>query len=186
MAAEEGDFSELSASSSDSDEGQNEPHNRRPKQWLPYRVLGSAHEISLFFQEESFWKVKTKVTLVVGEKTSYYCNKEGRGANKCPAMLSKLKKNDACNTIFQISGEHVHTEMQRKLDPRVREKIAECVENGMKQRAISHELRSNADFPVKPTKNQVSYCVFLFSMSFTKSTSIDCNFFKSLPFRNQK
>ena len=100
--------------------------------------------------------------LIIGEKTFYYCNKEGRGANQCPAMISALKKNDACNTIFEMSGEHVHTEMQRKMDPKVREKIAECVGNGMKQRAISHELRTNADFPVKPTKNQVSYVSFFF------------------------
>lgn len=58
--------------------------------------------------------------------------------------------------IIQRANEHAHPEVIRTMVPEVREKIREYVKLGMKQRAISNAIRKNANFGIKPTKNQVS------------------------------
>lgn len=41
------------------------------KDWNLYKVLKSAHEAKVFFEEESFWKIRNKFKLLNCDKTIY-------------------------------------------------------------------------------------------------------------------
>lgn len=60
-------------------------------------------------------------------------------------------KNDYA--ILERANEHVHNEKKNKITPDLRKKI-EYIESGKKQRG-THKFRTDANFPEKPSKNQV-------------------------------
>lgn len=157
----------------DSNESENEVENEPPKKrnqhvWVGYKKLKNVNEERVFFREEKNWKIQKKSKVVDGTKVFFYCS-SGSGQNRCPAKLSTFKSNSKSTIIVQMSGEHVHPNIEQKMTPEVLEKIKLYVAMNMKPRAISHEIRRNPNLPIKPTKRQVStyssYTVFIASHS---------------------
>lgn len=137
---------------------------RKTKIWTYLKTLENEKKRKSFFKKEPFWQVLKKVSNAGAEKVFYYCNKAGVRRNKCPAQLTVTKQSNSTVATLERANEHDHRGEKCKITPQLLTKIKEYVRLGLKQRAISHEIRNNPDFPNKPTKTQVSL------------NSIVCNF----------
>lgn len=153
---------EANSSDTEVEDVENIPQiKRRTKTWTFYKSLRNNDELQLLFDDERFWKSKKKVCLKSGEKTFFYCNKSGTGPNRCPAQLTSFKMVNSSEIQLHRYGDHSHQEGRNRMTQQVRRKIEKCVKSGMKHRAISHEIRSDCRFPIKPSKNQVSNSSFI-------------------------
>lgn len=129
---------------------------RKSKLWLPHKTFENTTRFQSFLRKEQCWKITNTLDIAGGTKTFYYCNKSGVGRNRCPAQLSAYKPSTTSTIILESSGGHVHQDNHPKISAKVYKKIKEYVKIGMKPRVISHEIRTNPKYLVKPTKNQVS------------------------------
>lgn len=142
--------------SGDEINGQGRPvlHN---KLWTPYKILREEQKEN-FFEKNSFWKVKFSNETDGGKKTYYYCNALGRLQNRCPAEICVFERKETTDNVVTKSGEHAHDDtviVIPKTKAIIYKKIKRLLKGGMKQRQISHQIRTCAKIGIKPTENQV-------------------------------
>lgn len=144
--------------------GAGAPQPRKKRQtftWLSERAFDSEDEIRRFFEVESYWRKDTVKHLQSGRKTLYYCNQVGRSGIQCPAKINIWEKPDKTLHLMRNGMDHCHdADGQKKktdtIDGAVMKKVEELVRLRIRPRAISHLIREDEGFPVKPSENQVS------------------------------
>lgn len=128
--------------------------------WLIERAFDSEEDVKFFFEMEPFWKKDSVKHLKSGKKTLHYCNRVGRVGSQCPAKIYIWEKTDKTLHLMRNGMDHCHDAEGQKqkpgvIDGRVMKKVEELVRLRVRPRAISHLIREDEGFPVKPTENQV-------------------------------
>lgn len=140
---------------------------RRRFNWIIEKQFESRDDMELFFGEERFWKKDTTKHLESGTKTLYYCTQVARTAVQCPSKIYIWEKADKTLYLMRNGENHHHAlegQKQRKVpvDAAVLERVRELVVLKVRPRQISHSIREDNRFAVKPDEIQVSVaCQFL-------------------------
>lgn len=158
---ESGSDNSVDRGSVSGDQGERRPTKKRQTfTWLIERAFDSEDEVNGFFETEPYWKKDTVKHLKTGRKTLYYCNQVGRNGIQCPAKIYIWQKTDNTLHLMRNGMDHCHDADGQKqktgvINGAVLKKVEELVRLRVRPRAISHLIREDEGFPVKPTENQV-------------------------------
>lgn len=133
---------------------------RRTFKWVIEKVFGSEDEVQQFFANEPFWRKETTKCLQTGKKTQFYCNQIRHTGVQCPARIYIWQATDNSLSLMRNGEEHQHdlegqTQQKIPLEPAAYARIKELVELRQRPRMISHLIREDDRFLVKPDENQV-------------------------------
>lgn len=141
------------------------PNRRLSKIWLHTASLANEAEKQRFLVTEAWWKSQKTTRGRNGHSKQYfYCS--SAKAKSCPAMIYLQKEgNAAAYSVFE-SGQHEHGGDGVQLCKLMMEYIASLVASNHKFRSISHLIREDQRFDIKPDDKQVKLCVPTFITDF--------------------